>query len=79
MSLFAIIIYETIYAVIYCGLLFSKSTLLNYFPNLSLAVRELFSVILFSGFLPDYLCLLRRLSIIIAAKNQQIDSTALRM
>jgi lysophospholipase L1-like esterase len=60
MSLFAIIIYETIYAVIYLGLLFSKSTLLLYFPNPSLAVRALFLLILFSGFfVPYYLSLLR--------------------
>jgi hypothetical protein len=50
MHLFALIIYETIYAVIYCGRLFSKSTLRNYFPIPSLAAREIVSVILFSGF-----------------------------
>jgi len=67
-----LIVYKTIYAVIYCGLLFSKSTLLGYFPNPSLAGRGLFLVILFSGFfVPDYLYLLCRLSIIIATKNQQ--------
>lgn len=75
MSPSAIIIYEAVYAIIYFGLLFSKSTLLQYFPNPSLAVRVLFLLILFSGFfVPGYLWLLRSLNIIIAAKNQQSNA-----
>jgi len=60
MSLLSVIIYEIFYTIIYLGLLFSKSTFLKYFPDLSIIIRILFLVILFSGFfIPYYLKLLR--------------------
>jgi len=66
MSPIAIIIYEIFYTFIYLGLLFSKSTFLKYFPDLSLIARIFILVILFSGFfIPYYIKLLRiRLTII---------------
>jgi lysophospholipase L1-like esterase len=60
MSPFAIIVYEIIYTILYFGLLFSKSTFLEYFPNPSIIARLFFLLILFSGFfVPYYLKLLR--------------------
>jgi len=60
MSPLTIILYEIFYTIIYLGLLFSKSTFLKYFPDLSIITRILLLIILFSGFfIPYYLKLLR--------------------
>jgi lysophospholipase L1-like esterase len=60
MSLPAIIIYECFYAVIYFGLLFSKKTLLTFFPDPSVAARIIFLLLLLCGFLlPAVLRVLR--------------------
>jgi len=60
MSPLAIFIYEALYVTIYVGLLFSKSTFLQYFPHPSIIQRLFFLLILFSGFfVPYYLKLLR--------------------
>lgn len=60
MSPLAIIVYEIIYTTLYFGLLFSKSTFLEYFPNLSIIARILFLIVLFSGFFfPYYLKIFR--------------------
>ena len=50
MSLMVIIVYEILYAIIFFGLLFSKSTFLSYFPHPSAVTRILFVLVLFSGF-----------------------------
>jgi lysophospholipase L1-like esterase len=50
MSFPAIILYEGLYAVIYFGLLFSKRTLLDYYPDPSAAARIIFLFVLWSGF-----------------------------
>jgi lysophospholipase L1-like esterase len=56
MSPFLTIIYEVFYAFIYFGLLFSKKTILQYFPNPSMLGRILGLVVLFNGFfIPYYL------------------------
>jgi ABC-type multidrug transport system permease subunit len=48
------IIYEIIYTIFYFGLLFSKSTFLEYFPKPSIIARFLFFIVLFSGFFVPY-------------------------
>lgn len=54
------VIYEIFYTIIYLGLLFSKSTFLQYFPDVSIITRALFLIVLFSGFfVPYYLKILR--------------------
>ena len=69
MSLPALLIYEGLYGIIYFGLLFSKTTLLTYFPDPSITARIIFLLVLFSGFfLPAMLRLLR----IQLAKNHYI-------
>jgi len=60
MSALSIVIYEVFYTIIYLGLLLSKSTLLQYFPDASIISRSLFLIVLFSGFfIPSYLKLLK--------------------
>ena len=60
MSPVAILIYEIIYGIIFFGLLFSKITFLELFPNPSNIRRILFVIILFNGFyIPFYLKLLK--------------------
>lgn len=63
MSLLAIIIYETVYTFLYFGILFSQSTLANYFGNPSLFIKFLFLLILFSGFSLPYLVKLLKIKL----------------
>ena len=60
MSLLATILYESAYTLLYLGVLFSKNTLLHYFPNASVITRAFFLIALVSGFfVPYYLKTLR--------------------
>jgi lysophospholipase L1-like esterase len=60
MSPVVILIYEILYAIIFFGLLFSKSTFLSFFPTPSNFVRIIFVTILFIGFyIPFFLKLLQ--------------------
>lgn len=56
MSPLVTILYEISYAIIYFGILFSKETIQQHFPNLSVVARILGLVLLFNGFfIPYYL------------------------
>ena len=60
MSPLATVLYAIIYTIIYLGLLFSQSTFLKYYPDVSLTIRICFLLLLFSGFfVPYYLKILR--------------------
>jgi len=55
MTITATILYEIAYAVFYFGLLLSKTTLLTYFANPSIAIKGIFLLLIFSGFFVPYI------------------------
>lgn len=56
MPTFITIIYEIFYTIVYIGLLFSKKTVLLYYPHPSISIRIIALVLLFNGFfIPYYL------------------------
>ena len=62
MSTLATVIYETVYFIIYFGLIFSQSTTIYlHFPRATLGIRIIVTIILFCGFFVPYVLKLLRI------------------